>query len=194
MDGGCYNRKAATIMRQAATSVGLQLPPLPLPSHSALPCRHAHPLAALQPIYWEHDHALYCYPLPDAMVLADAAPAAAFEFDSCSCLNPVRSLVAPETVPSLDVCCCAAGTGCRGAGGVPVPAVAPCLLTSRAISPRRARWLPALLRPTALSRGRRKCATCSRRQRRRTRRAWSWSLGQKQWWRWRSLHDCIQIG
>ncbi len=36
------------------------------------------------------DHALAVYPLPDALVLADAAPAAAFEFDSCSCLNPVR--------------------------------------------------------------------------------------------------------
>eukprot|EP00887_Chlorella_sp_A99_P007226 scaffold2.g7226.t1 len=41
-----------------------------------------------QPIYWEHDHALYLYPLPDALVLADAAPAAAHVFDTCSCLNP----------------------------------------------------------------------------------------------------------
>ncbi|KAL4422834.1 hypothetical protein ABPG75_009031 [Micractinium tetrahymenae] len=41
-----------------------------------------------QPIYWEFDHALYVYPLPDALVLADAAPAASFEFDSCSCINP----------------------------------------------------------------------------------------------------------
>lgn len=41
-----------------------------------------------QPIYWEWDHALYVYPLPDALVLADAAPAASFQFDSCSCINP----------------------------------------------------------------------------------------------------------
>ncbi|KAL4448856.1 hypothetical protein ABPG77_007573 [Micractinium sp. CCAP 211/92] len=41
-----------------------------------------------QPIYWEYDHALYAYPLPDALVLADDAPAASFEFDSCSCINP----------------------------------------------------------------------------------------------------------
>lgn len=52
------------------------------------------PLA--QPIYWEADHALYLYPAPDALVLADAAPAAQHIFDSCSCLNPVRGALARE--------------------------------------------------------------------------------------------------
>ncbi|KAI3430534.1 hypothetical protein D9Q98_005127 [Chlorella vulgaris] len=41
-----------------------------------------------QPVYWEWDHSLYVYPMPDALVLADSAAAGCFQFDSCSCLNP----------------------------------------------------------------------------------------------------------
>ncbi len=56
------------------------------------------PLEA-QPVHWAWDHALALYPIPDALVLADAAPAAAFAFpplppeqhaNACVCLNPVR--------------------------------------------------------------------------------------------------------
>ena len=60
----------------------LSTPP-PSPPH------HHRRTPTVQPVYWEHDHALFTYPLPDALVLADSAPAAVFEFDSCSCLNPV---------------------------------------------------------------------------------------------------------
>lgn len=56
-----------------------------------LPSPPVRACAVVQPIYWEWDHALYVYPLPDALVLADAAPAASFQFDSCSCINPVRA-------------------------------------------------------------------------------------------------------
>lgn len=41
-------------------------------------------------MYWEYDHALYLYPLPEALVLADDAGAGSHQFDTCSCLNPVR--------------------------------------------------------------------------------------------------------
>ena len=67
--------------------------------------------AVLQPIYWEHDHALYLYPLPDALVLADAAPAAAHVFDTCHCLNPV-------------------GWGSSGDGAAALGAAAPSRLSS----------------------------------------------------------------
>ena len=41
-----------------------------------------------QPIAWEFDHALYIYPNPHGLVLADSEPAARSIFDACDCLNP----------------------------------------------------------------------------------------------------------
>lgn len=58
------------------------------------------PLEA-QPVFWNFDHALHLYPIPDVLVLADRAPCASFAFppmpadqadQSCVCLNPVRTL------------------------------------------------------------------------------------------------------
>lgn len=58
------------------------------------------PLEA-QPVFWQLDHALHLYPLPDALVLADAAPVSSFAFpplpkeergNACVCLNPVSLL------------------------------------------------------------------------------------------------------
>ena len=47
-----------------------------------------------QPIYWQHDHALRLYPVPDAVILADSStPAASFTFEGCTCLNPVSTLL-----------------------------------------------------------------------------------------------------
>ncbi len=46
-----------------------------------LPLEHA-------PVAWGHDHALWLYPLPDALVLAEPEAAAAAAFDACACLNP----------------------------------------------------------------------------------------------------------
>lgn len=43
-----------------------------------------------QPVAWEHDHALWLYPMPHGLVLADAEPATRSVFDTCACLNPVR--------------------------------------------------------------------------------------------------------
>ena len=52
-----------------------------------------------QPVFWGYDHALWLYPMPDALVLADPAPAAAVAFPplpheqrpaACACLNPVQ--------------------------------------------------------------------------------------------------------
>lgn len=40
------------------------------------------------PVAWEWDHALWVYPLPHALVLADSEPAARSGFDACACLNP----------------------------------------------------------------------------------------------------------
>ncbi|CAK0783094.1 hypothetical protein CVIRNUC_006289 [Coccomyxa viridis] len=54
------------------------------------------PLEA-QPVFWNFDHALHLYPIPDVLVLADRAPCASFAFppmpadqldQSCVCLNP----------------------------------------------------------------------------------------------------------
>ncbi|KAK9841094.1 hypothetical protein WJX84_008604 [Apatococcus fuscideae] len=42
-----------------------------------------------QPIYWQHDHALRLYPVPDLVILADSStPASTFTFEGCTCLNP----------------------------------------------------------------------------------------------------------
>jgi DNA polymerase epsilon subunit 2 len=41
-----------------------------------------------QPIVWEWDHAMWVYPLPSGLVLADSEPTARSQFDTCSCLNP----------------------------------------------------------------------------------------------------------
>jgi DNA polymerase epsilon subunit 2 len=41
-----------------------------------------------QPITWEYDHALYVYPNPHGLILADSEPAARSIFDTCDCLNP----------------------------------------------------------------------------------------------------------
>jgi len=43
-----------------------------------------------QPIAWEWDHALWVYPNPHGLVLADSEAAARSIFDTCDCLNPVR--------------------------------------------------------------------------------------------------------
>jgi hypothetical protein len=48
----------------------------------------------VQPVHWAHDHALQLYPLPHALVLADASPQASVSHEGCTVLNPVRS------------CCC----------------------------------------------------------------------------------------
>ena len=59
------------------------------------------PLEA-QPVFWNFDHALHLYPIPDVLVLADRAPCASFAFppmpadqldQSCVCLNPVSALL-----------------------------------------------------------------------------------------------------
>ncbi len=59
------------------------------------------PLEA-QPVFWNYDHALHLYPIPDVLVLADRAPCASFGFpampadqidQSCICLNPVTTLL-----------------------------------------------------------------------------------------------------
>ena len=51
-----------------------------------------------QPVFWNYDHALHLYPLPNVLVLADRASCASFAFPSmpadqadqaCICLNPV---------------------------------------------------------------------------------------------------------
>lgn len=45
------------------------------------------PLVA-QPICWASDQALYLYPLPDILVLADACPSFALRYEGCLCANP----------------------------------------------------------------------------------------------------------
>lgn len=57
------------------------------------------PLEA-QLVFWNFDHALHLYPIPDVLVLADRVPCANFGFpampadqaeQSCVCLNPVSA-------------------------------------------------------------------------------------------------------
>lgn len=87
----------------------------------------------VQPIYWEYDHALYVYPLPDALVLADDAPAASFEFDSCSCINPVRAggpplhSVTPARRAGLPACCLPCRVAPCAPGGRLQTPLMPCL-------------------------------------------------------------------
>ncbi|GFR42611.1 hypothetical protein Agub_g3542, partial [Astrephomene gubernaculifera] len=52
---------------------------------------HLAPLPLLaQPVYWQHDSALGLYPLPDAVILADATagPQEEFVHEGCRVLNP----------------------------------------------------------------------------------------------------------
>jgi len=41
-----------------------------------------------KPIYWEHDQALYLYPLPDALILGDQYNYFATTFDGMHFFNP----------------------------------------------------------------------------------------------------------
>jgi hypothetical protein len=50
----------------------------------------------VQPVHWAHDHALQLYPLPHALVLADASPQASISHEGCTVFNPV----------SINCCCC----------------------------------------------------------------------------------------
>ncbi len=43
----------------------------------------------VQPMHWTYDHALQLYPLPHAVVVADAAPQASHKHEGCTVLNPV---------------------------------------------------------------------------------------------------------
>lgn len=43
----------------------------------------------VQPVHWAHDHALQLYPLPHALVLADASPQASTSHEGCTVFNPV---------------------------------------------------------------------------------------------------------
>jgi hypothetical protein len=56
----------------------------------------------VQPVHWAHDHALQLYPLPHALVLADASPQSSVSYDGCTVLNPVRSRC-------CCCCCCCCG-------------------------------------------------------------------------------------
>eukprot|EP00742_Colponemidia_sp_Colp-10_P009321 GILJ01010153.1.p1 GENE.GILJ01010153.1~~GILJ01010153.1.p1 ORF type:complete len:545 (+),score=81.60 GILJ01010153.1:34-1635(+) len=51
---------------------------------------HLCPLpATVRPIYWEYDHAMRLYPLPDAVIIADSCDQFEWEFDkTCRCFNP----------------------------------------------------------------------------------------------------------
>ncbi|GAQ80362.1 DNA polymerase epsilon subunit B2 [Klebsormidium nitens] len=42
----------------------------------------------VQPIFWEYDHALRLYPLPDVLVLADRAEQKEFVYENVVCFNP----------------------------------------------------------------------------------------------------------
>lgn len=47
----------------------------------------------VQPVHWAHDSALQVYPLPHAVVLADASPPASFAHEGCTVFNPVSCRV-----------------------------------------------------------------------------------------------------
>ena len=68
------------------------------------------PLEA-QPVFWNFDHALHLYPIPDVLVLADRVPCASFGFpampadqleQSCVCLNPVSATL--PRLPIINAC------------------------------------------------------------------------------------------
>lgn len=72
-----FSHLCTTLLQQS------HLAPLPLP--------HA-------PVHWEWDHALWLYPLPHALVLADrSAPQASTVFEDTACLNPVRARATRST-------------------------------------------------------------------------------------------------
>ncbi|KAF8057260.1 DPB2 [Scenedesmus sp. PABB004] len=62
-----FGALASTVLQQAC------LCPLPL---------------AVQPVHWAHDQALSLYPLPHAVVLADASPQAMVQHEGCTVFNP----------------------------------------------------------------------------------------------------------
>ena len=84
----------------------------------------------VQPVYWAYDHALQLYPIPDALILADPAPAAAFAFpplppeqraSACICLNPVRAPHMMSPFPSANI---ATVPPCMCIWGLPTAALA----------------------------------------------------------------------
>lgn len=43
---------------------------------------------ASQPIFWNYDHALHLYPLPDVLILGDEVDFYKSEFEGCKVFNP----------------------------------------------------------------------------------------------------------
>jgi DNA polymerase epsilon subunit 2 len=70
-------------------------------SHLApLPLQHA-------PVLWEHDGALWLYPTPHALLLADrSAHPAQLLFEDCACMNTVRRWRGAAQSPAPHSCCC----------------------------------------------------------------------------------------
>jgi len=69
-DSQCFDALCATLLQES------HLCPLPL---------------EYQPVVWELDHAMWLYPMPHGLVLADAEPAARSVFDTCAIVNPVSA-------------------------------------------------------------------------------------------------------
>lgn len=44
--------------------------------------------AHVQPVLWEHDHALRLFPLPDALILADRSARFTVKYEGCRVFNP----------------------------------------------------------------------------------------------------------
>lgn len=65
-----FHHVASTVLQQG------HLCPLPL---------------AQQPVYWQYDHSLHVFPLPDLLVLADGGSQSHLTFQECQCVTPVRS-------------------------------------------------------------------------------------------------------
>jgi len=50
---------------------------------------HLCPLpTSVQPVYWQFDHALFLYPLPDVIILGDKVDQFESIYDGCHCMNP----------------------------------------------------------------------------------------------------------
>lgn len=42
----------------------------------------------LQPVYWDYDHAMRLYPLPDVLILADDCDEYHWTYEGCAVFNP----------------------------------------------------------------------------------------------------------
>ena len=43
---------------------------------------------SVRPVYWDYDHTLRIFPVPDVLILGDRSESFNMQYEGCTCLNP----------------------------------------------------------------------------------------------------------